>query len=109
MNFDIRSAALESLAIATRETLTPEMTKLYIERTDYFQDAVFADACRRLEMSSRWFPKLAELVEQCRMIMREHGTAIRRQPDNFVPPSPEAVEAFLAEIRQKYLTRKRHA
>lgn len=41
---------------------------LFVENTAHVELSVFTEACRRLETSAQWFPKVSELLEECRIV-----------------------------------------
>lgn len=104
----IRLEALTRLALATREKPEPQTYVVYLENTVRVRTDVLIEACRRLEKSSTWFPKVAELLAECDLIAkryREQQEQKQLVPANFVPASPEKVEAVKQML--KSLSRKK--
>jgi hypothetical protein len=81
---------------------------LYLEDTARFSTAVVVEACRRLETSSQWFPKLAELVEECQRVAQRHQEQREAERRKRLPPPPPRPE-FMADVmaRLKALTREK--
>lgn len=97
---DKRMEALTRLALATREKVDRASYVLYLEDTARFSTAVIVDACRRLETSSPWFPKLAELIEECRIVAQQHAERAEAERRKRLPPPPPRPE-FLADVMAK--------
>ena len=99
---ETRLHALTRLALATREKVDRETYVLYLDDTSGFSTGVLVDACRRLETSAAWFPKVAELMEECRTVARQHMERAEERARKRLPPPaprPEVTEEFLAKIR----------
>lgn len=96
-----RLKALTRLALATREKVDAATYVLYVEATAGFQSAVVVDACHRLETSVSWFPKLAELVDECRIVAKrrqeEQEEARRSLPQ--APADAARLAKFLEELK----------
>lgn len=77
---DLRLKALSRLAIATREKVEVQTFAVYLDDLKPFPTLAVERACRRLESTVTWFPKVAELVEACRIEARriEEAAAQRR-------------------------------
>lgn len=103
-----RVKALTRLALATREKMEAASYVIYVEDTAWFSTDVLTEACRRLETSSAWFPKVSELIEECRMVAQrkqeQRGQKLLRAPIPD-PVSPEKMQEFMAQIRR--LTRSK--
>jgi hypothetical protein len=108
----IRRAALTRLAVAVRERL-PEhkddraaFFRVFLDDHEKFPTRVFVEACRRLETKLEWFPKKAELYDECGLVARqqaEQHEAQQRRTALPPPASPERHAQFLAQL--KALTR----
>jgi hypothetical protein len=109
---DTRIAALARLALATKEfpsLPTAEDRKamsafflIYLEDTSPFFTDVVVEACRHLEVTQKWFPKVAELVDACRVIATRREEQREASVRKALPPAPvshEKIEAFKAQIR----------
>lgn len=97
-----RITALTRLALATREKLDPASYVLYVEDTARYSTAVVVEACRRLETSASWFPKLAELTAECRLVAERQQEAAEARQRKRLPPAPvpqEKLDHFLAQMR----------
>jgi len=105
-----RTTALTRLAVATREKIDPAVYVLYVEDTSSYPTDVVVTACRRLETRVTWFPKVAELLDECRIVAarqqedREAVARLKLRP----PPLPAdrwAVfqQQFQAIIQQKVM------
>lgn len=96
-----RIEALTRLAIATREKVDRAAYVLFVENTADVELKVFVEACRRLEHSAQWFPKVSELRDECRVVAarhRERKEASRRQ----LTDGPPITDEQWAEIRAKF-------
>lgn len=93
-----RIAALTRLAIATREKVDKATYVLYVEQTSNVPVSVLEAACRRLETSSDWFPKLSQVLEECRIV----GQRRAEQAAQKRLPPPELTEAQKADILSKF-------
>jgi len=96
-------AALTRLALATREKVDRETYVLYLEAVSRYSVSVVSEACRRLEDTARWFPKKAELMEECALVAARHqerqeerARALLMPPE----PSPERKQEFLRKLRE---------
>jgi hypothetical protein len=101
-----RLEAFTRLAIATREKIDRATYVLYLEDTADYSTAVVTEACRRLERSAQWFPKVGELREECRMIAarKAEDAEARRRALNPPPISDEKwaeIRAKLQELRSR--------
>ncbi len=114
LNQDRRVKALTRLALATREKVEPATYVLYVEDTAGFPTDVLESACRRLETSLTWFPKVSELVEECRVVSRyqeEQRATARRQVPQLNGPQVSAEKiaglraAVNAEIQRKAMSK----
>lgn len=96
-----RVNALTRLALATREKVEPAVYVVYVEDTQHFGTVVFVEACRRLEKSVAWFPKVAELVEQCRIVNQEYLDQTAK-PRQLTEPelSPQKKAEIMARFRE---------
>lgn len=98
-----RLEALTKLAIATREKVERETFAVYLESLSGWSTAILVEACRRLQTASQWFPKVAEIVESCRVVEREkqiREDQKKLKPAEFVPVPREIVEDFMRQIRE---------
>lgn len=106
----VRLEALTRLALATREKPEPQTYVVYLEDTARERTDVLLEACRRLEKSSAWFPKVAELLAECAVIAKHRREAEDQKrllmPANFVPAAPGAAERFKAMV-EKIVREKR--
>ncbi len=97
-----RLKALTRLALATREKVESAVYVLYIEDTAGFSTEAVERACHRLELTTPWFPKVAELIEACRSEAEREAerraTRFRQLPAGD-PVSPEKLGEFLAQIK----------
>ena len=95
--------ALTKLAIATREKAEPQTFVVYLEGLEFFDAPTVATACANLIGRATWFPKVAELVEECRAILRvqaERNAERRRlSAPPPVPISPERHAEIMARFR----------
>ena len=102
-----RINALTRLALATREKVESPTYVVYVEDTAHFSTAVVVQACKRLEHSSSWFPKVAELIEECRLVANREAErrAAWQLPAHTDKADPERLATFLeqckAEVRRK--------
>lgn len=102
----VRKAALNRLAVATRERL-PEraedrdaLFRVYLDDLGGFSDDTFVRACRRLETAVSWFPKKAELYDTCASVAKQKADGQR--PRLALPSGvKEASAEQLADIRQR--------
>jgi hypothetical protein len=93
--------ALTRLALATREKVDRETFVLYLEAVQAFSPALVTEACRRLEDAMKWFPKKAELLEECgRVAMRDRERREDRERKR-LPPAPLSPERH-AEIMARF-------
>jgi hypothetical protein len=98
---EARLKALTRLALATREKVEPSVYVIYLEDTAAFSTGVMTEACQRLERSSAWFPKVAELIEECRLVaqqQQERREQAERQK-RIMPPPPRP--EFMADVMQR--------
>ena len=89
---DVRLKALAEVALATREKVDRASYVLYLEDTARYSTDVFVEACRRLRTSSAWFPKVAELLDECRIVAAkraQEAEEARRKQLDLPPVSPE--------------------
>lgn len=101
-----RLKALERLSKVTREKWDAERSAALVEGTAAFSTEVFVKACRRLEMQSQWFPKGAELMDECRNVARQiEATKAQRRELAEPPVSAERVAEFRQRV-QDALRRK---
>lgn len=104
-----RLTALTRLAIATREKCDRATYLLYLEHVQRFSTEVVIAACRRLESSSEWFPKVAQLVEECRVVARHKAEQQeqhkRRMLD--IPPVDAAKIKQMREMVKEFLNARR--
>lgn len=98
---EARMKALTRLALATREKVDAATYVLYVEDTAHFPSAVVVDACRRIETSSPWFPKLAELVEECRLVAKYQEDQREEVERKRLPPAPISDEKW-KEIQKQF-------
>lgn len=89
------------MAIATREKVDRAAYVLFVEDTADVELSVFVEACRRLEHSAAWFPKVAELRDECRIV------ATRRREDResqrrYLTDGPPISEEQWQEIKAKF-------
>lgn len=108
-DLETRLHALDRLAIATRERCDKETKAVYLDDTAGIETAVLVEACRRLERSSSWFPKMKELLEHCEVVAREQR--IRRELQSprlrdLPTPDPERQRMWLEKIREAALGKR---
>lgn len=102
-----RVKALTRLALATREKVESSTYVVYVEDTAQFPTHVVVEACRRLEHAAAWFPKVAELIDECKVVATREAErrASRQLPAHTEKADPERIAQFLedvkAEIRRK--------
>ena len=94
--------ALTKLAIATREHAEPQLFVVYLEGLECFDADTVTTACANLIREATWFPKVAEVVEACRAVLRLEGDrAATRRRLNAPLPAPLSPEKH-AEIMAKF-------
>ncbi len=103
VNQDRRVKALTRLALATREKVETATYVLYVEDTAGFPTDVLEKACRRLETGLAWFPKVSELIAECRIVARyeeeQRATARRGQLRiEGQPVAPEQLAQLKADV-----------
>ena len=88
-----RASAIGRLAVATRERVEPALFEVYVESTSAVPVEVLVRACDRLSRTSQWFPKVAEILEDCRAVARadqeRREATQRRLTDGNQPVSDE--------------------
>jgi len=96
-----RVNALTRLALATREKVESATYVVYVEDTAHFSADVLAQACKRLEHSSPWFPKVAELIAECQLVANREAErrAARQLPANAEKADPDRLAAFLEQCK----------
>jgi hypothetical protein len=97
LNEERRIKALTRLALATREKVEPATYVLYVEDTAGFSTDVLEKACRRLETALTWFPKVSELVSECRIVARyeaEQRAQQQRPQIQGKPVTPDQIAAL---------------
>ncbi len=103
---DPRAAALMRLAVATREKLDAGVYDVYLSHLALFRADTVIAACRELERTAQWFPKVAELERECRRQERAARQQVQRQLAARVPepvePTPDLprMERFMAAVRK---------
>lgn len=104
----LRGEALKRVYKTTREKWDPEGAAIYVERSAHYSTETFLLACRRLE-ASQWFPKLRELLDECRIVnqrrMEEREQAKRRVLDQ-PQVSPEKVKQMRRMVQEFLDARK---
>ena len=99
----VRGDALKRLHKATREKWDPEAASIYVQGTAQFPTEVFVLACRRLETTAEWYPKLAELCDECRLVFKhmqdKRQQAKRRQLD-VAPVSDEQIRDIRRRVQE---------
>ena len=86
---ELRMQALTRLAIATREKVDRETYVLYLEDTSHVPLGVLVTACRRLEKASSWFPKVHDVLEECRIVAaRQREEQEGKARLRLMPPAP---------------------
>lgn len=100
-NKEARLTALTKLALRTREKVEPATFVLYVEDTAKFSTAVVVEACDRWGRSQAWFPKAAELIEECRLVAQRHEERReqRQLSAHSEPASPERLAKFLDDVK----------
>ncbi len=76
--------------------------RVYFENLERYSPEVVRAACRKLETTATWMPKVAEILDQCRQI---HRTQIQSAPVR-LDPQPDPTPAQLA-MRDNFLTELR--
>ena len=97
-----RFGALARLAAATREKVEKETYAVYLDDTKHIAVDVLELAAHRLEKSSTWFPKVAELIAMCNVVLTEQRVRREQQQPRLAPtdtPSPERMAELMAKIR----------
>lgn len=97
---EARLTALTRLALATREKVETATYVLYLEDTATFSTAVVVEACKRMETRVSWFPKVAELIEECATVAKRHQERQEERARAALPPPPASPEK-LAWFRRK--------
>jgi len=96
----IRLESLTRLAIATREKIDRATYVLYLEDTADYSTAAMTMACRRLEHSSKWFPKVGELREECSVVATRMAEDAEAKHRKALMPPPISDEKW-DEIRRR--------
>jgi len=104
-----RKAALQRLAIATKERLPehPEdraaFYKVFLDDLDKFATETFVEACRRLETRLDWFPKKHELYEECQLVVKHRSDerAQRQLGRSRLLDEPQVDPAKLSDFRHR--------
>ena len=96
-----RVAAMTRIALATREKIDRATFALYLEGVAGYSTATVIEACRRIEDRSSWFPKKAELLEECRIVAQRKADAAEEQRRKRLPPAP-LTETQKADILAKF-------
>jgi len=91
-----RTTALTRLALATREKVEPAVYVLYVEDTASYSTDVVVMACRRLETRLTWFPKIAELVDECRIVATRQQEAKDEAARQRLRPPPLPADRWAA-------------
>lgn len=99
---EARLKAMTRLALATREKVEPQTFAVYLDDVQRVETAVLIDACRRLEKSSEWFPKVKELLDMCNVVAKERQ--IREEMNRprlsaAQTPDPDRVAMWMEKIR----------
>lgn len=100
---DRRLQSLIRLAWATRTKLEKEEFVVYLDDVTGIQTDVLVEACRRLEKSATWFPKVSELLETCNAVAREQRIRYELSRPRLKPPpelTPEQKAKYLAAIKR---------
>jgi hypothetical protein len=99
---DTRMKAFSRLAIATREKMDPQAFAVYLDDTRGFTTEAVLRACRHLEHSLQWFPKVSELREACAFQeQRLREAREQRRPklaDGDKPVTPELWREFRSRV-----------
>lgn len=98
----LRLAALTRLALATREKAEPQVFQVYLEALSGWSADTLTEACRRLQTSATWFPKVAEISEACTTVANErHQRDEQRRLSAHLPDpiSPERHAEIMAQFR----------
>lgn len=100
-------AAITRLALATREPLPVSqedrnaLFRIYWDGVNRFSIRTIVSACRRLETTSKWFPKVSELVETCAAIVarkRDEAKPTLALPSGDTPLDPEKLARFREDV-----------
>jgi hypothetical protein len=93
---------LTLIATATREKIDPGVYVQYVERTAHVGIDIFTKACRRLE-AGKWFPKLHELLEECRIVAEYQSERERQARPRLTerPADPIKVDEFKAAVQAR--------
>lgn len=107
---DARIEALTKLALVTKEFPPPKTTfekesqqkflLIYLEDTAMFATSVVVEACHRLRLRMNWFPKGAELRDECRIVAQQEQERLDSQRRRIAAPRDQVSDARLANIRQ---------
>ncbi len=105
--------ALERLASAT-QTRTDDAAwlgtlRVYVENLERYSADIVTAACRKLETTATWMPKVAEILDQCRQIHRTQAPQAPVRLDPQPDPTPEQLamrDNFLAELRAMIATKR---
>jgi hypothetical protein len=99
---EIRLKALTRLAIATREKPEPQTYAVYLDDTKGFSTEAILRACRHLEHSLQWFPKVSELRQACdfqeQRLVEARAQRRPKLADGDVPVSPEKWSRFRQDV-----------
>lgn len=96
-----RMAALTKLAIRTREKVERETFVVYVEDTAMFDTAIVELACHRIGTSQTWFPKVNELIEECKAVAKQRQEQRESEQRKQLPPAPISPEKW-AEIQARF-------
>jgi hypothetical protein len=102
MNEDV-SRALLMLAVATRETIDEGVIAVYQEDLAEFDPDIVVEACEGLRQSAVWFPKVAELVQACKIIRQAIRAKAEYPPALPAAPITEEARTRGQAIRDKFL------
>ena len=100
-----RITSLLRLASATRTKLDPQDHAVYLDGTSGFSPETFAAACRHLETTAEFFPRLSEVVQACLAVVgerkRREELARPRLRDSMPDPiSAERHAEIMAKLRE---------
>ncbi len=107
------AAALTRLSAATGATIDKGIIDVYLENRSIqqFSTAVIVTACRELEDTSEWFPKLVELKRYCERVEIRLARAARPQLPEPEKPKQDIdrllnfMKQTRAELRKKRMKR----
>lgn len=77
---ELREAIIKQLAVATRHTLAEDAMGTYLSVLGTIDIPTLSEACSRLMQTAKFFPSVAEIREQVRMIRAEEERQDASEP-----------------------------